>query len=161
VGLGNALGHQALVGRIHRKGDQVIDEGGLALHPGAQRLGGHVAAVDDGVAGQHPQGRGVARHLDVGVLEDVLVAVEALGLLIEAGEGGYLRLDLPGSPRPGRPGRSCPPPAACGTPASTVPLTWLPFAQGTVGLGDHVPGGGDLQPGGPDDVGHVGPDEPD
>ena len=47
-----------------------------------------------GVAGEHAQRRRVAGHLDVGVLEDVLVAVEALGLLVEAGERVHLRLDL-------------------------------------------------------------------
>ena len=94
VAFGDALRHEALVGGVHGERDQAVHEGGLALHPRADRLGGHVAAVDDGVAGEHAQRRGVARHLDVGVLEDVLVAVEALGFLVEAGQRLHLRFDL-------------------------------------------------------------------
>ena len=77
---GNTLRHEALVGGVHGESDEAVHEGGLALHARADRLGGHVAAVDQGVAGEDAQGGSIASHLDVGILEDIFVAVKALAL---------------------------------------------------------------------------------
>ena len=62
--------------------------------PRADRLRRHVTAVDDRVAGEHAQRSGVAGHLDVSVLEDILVAVETLCALVQTGERLHLLLDL-------------------------------------------------------------------
>src|SRR5262249_35228617 len=94
MGLGNAWRDEALVGGIHSEGDQAVHKGSFAFHPWTDGLGGHVAAVNDGVAGEDAECRGVARHLEVGIFEDVLVAVEAPGFLVKAGEGTYLFLHL-------------------------------------------------------------------
>src|SRR5262249_38892416 len=83
-----------------RKGDKVVDEGGLASQARSDRLGGHVASVDTSVAGERSERGRVARHLEVCIFENVLVAVEASRFLVEAGERLDLRLnlipDLPG-----------------------------------------------------------------
>ena len=73
----DALRYEGLVRGVDREGDEFVDEGGLVLHPRADGLARHVAPVDSGVAGERAQGRGVPGHLDVGVLEDVLVAVSS------------------------------------------------------------------------------------
>ena len=149
---------KALVGGVHGEGDEAVHEGGFAFHPRADGLGGHVAAVNDGVAGEHAQRRGVARHLEVGVLEDVFVAVEAPGLLIEAGEGLYLCFDLfldfPGEVVT----RGLLRTLALAADEQHGALHMAALTQGAVGLSGDVPGGGDLQAGGPDDVRHVRPD---
>ena len=128
------------------------------LTPGPDRFDGHVAAVDDGIAGQHPQGRRIARHLDIGILEYVFIPVEAFGFLIETGQG----IDLhpqppPGFPKQDRRGWSCACPDVCGR--REAPCLYIAsLAQSTIRFGDHIPGGGYLQAGSPDDIGHVRPD---
>jgi hypothetical protein len=94
VAFGDALWYEALVSSVHGEGDEAIYEGRLALHARADRLRGHVAAVDDGVAREHAECGRVANHLYVCVLEDVLGAGETFGLLIEAGERRHLILHL-------------------------------------------------------------------
>jgi hypothetical protein len=78
MGLGNAWRDEALIGSVYSEGDQAIHEGDFASHPWADGLSGHVTAVNDGVAGEDAERRGVARHLEVRIFEDVFVAVEAL-----------------------------------------------------------------------------------
>ena len=39
-----------------------------------------------------------------------------------------------------------------------MPFDVAALAQGTVGLGDDIPSGGDLQAGGPNDIRHIRPD---
>src|SRR5262249_5352946 len=73
--LGNAWRDKALIGGVHSEGDQAVHKGSFAFDPWADGFGGHVAAINDGVAGEHAQRRGVARHLEVSIFEDVLVAV--------------------------------------------------------------------------------------
>ena len=128
------------------------------MHPWADGLGGHVAAVNDGVAGEDAERRGVASHLEVGVFEDVLVAVEAPGFLVEAGQRLHLCfdlfLDLPGEVVT----RGLQRTLAFAADEQHGAFHMAARAQGAVGFSGHVPGGGDLQPGGPDDVGHVPPD---
>src|SRR2546426_5056962 len=92
--LGDAWRDEALVGGVHSEGDQAIHESGFASHPWADGLSGHVAAINDGVTGEYAQRSGVASHLEVSVFEDVFVAVEALGLLVEAGERLHLCFDF-------------------------------------------------------------------
>ena len=65
----------------------------LALLAGPEGLGGHVLAVDAGVAGQDPQRGGVAGHLKVGVLEEVFASSVSHGRLVQADHG----LDLLGN----------------------------------------------------------------
>jgi len=73
VGFGDARRHEALVGRVDSEGNEPVDKGGFALDARADGLGRHVSAVDHGIARQHTQRSGITCHLNISVLEDVLV----------------------------------------------------------------------------------------
>ena len=65
----HALGHHMLVGDLNGEFDDLPDNSTLALHARTQCLLGHVDAVDGRISRQYPQGRRIARHLEIGILE--------------------------------------------------------------------------------------------
>ena len=89
-----AVRNQLLIGDRHREVDELIDDRPLAFGPRSQRLARHVDAVDVGVAGQHAQGGGVASHLQIGILEQVLGAPTGAHVLVQPDHGLDLLLDL-------------------------------------------------------------------
>ena len=77
--LGDTLRHEALVRAVStanpiRPSTKLVSP----LHARLNRLADHVLAVDHGKTGKNAQGRGEAGHLDVRILENVLVTVKVL-----------------------------------------------------------------------------------
>src|ERR1035441_7456898 len=148
----HALRYETLVVCVNGKCNQGVYKCGVVLDSGPYGLDRHIATIDRCVAREDAQRGGVSGHLEIGILEDIFVPMQALRLLVESREIVHLSfdflLDLPGEIIPCGLKRSRP----LADDQQDRALHAIALTQSALCLGSDVPRSGNTQARGPDAI---------